>query len=168
MYMGLSSAPPVQLTQLRGLGTKSWGGGLSRMTSDTYILPPGFRMRNASRKTASLSGARQITQFDMTTSADELSRRVSSISARWNSVLHAPIFAAFLRARSIMSRVMSIPITLPEGPTARAARKQSIPPPLPKSTTVSPSLREPSAIGFPHPAAARTASSGSPSVCPAE
>ena len=59
---------------------------------------------------------------------------------------------------------MSTPITLPSGPTALAARKQSMPPPLPKSTTVSPAFSAPIAVGLPQPADAITASVGSPST----
>lgn len=38
----------------------------------------------------------------------------------------------------VRTSVISIPMTLPFGPTFCAARKQSNPPPLPRSTTVSP------------------------------
>jgi len=46
---------------------------------------------------------------------------------------------------------MSTPITFPLSPTFLEARKQSNPAPEPRSRTVSPSLREASATGFPHP-----------------
>ena len=49
--------------------------------------------------------------------------------------------------------------TEPPGPTLREARKQSIPPPEPRSTTVSPGRSSPSAVGFPHPSP-RSASTG--------
>lgn len=41
----------------------------------------------------------------------------------------------------IHTSVISIPMTLPFGPTFCAARKQSKPPPLPRSTTVSPYIQ---------------------------
>src|SRR2546426_546650 len=46
---------------------------------------------------------------------------------------------------------MSTPMTLPSGPTSRAARKASTPAPDPRSRTVSPRLGSASPIGFPHP-----------------
>jgi hypothetical protein len=39
---------------------------------------------------------------------------------------------------SELGGVMSTPITYPSGPAASAARKLSVPEPLPRSTTVSP------------------------------
>ena len=47
--------------------------------------------------------------------------------------------------------VMSKLITWPVSPTARAARKQSKPAPLPRSSTVSPGRNDARAIGFPQP-----------------
>ena len=70
-------------------------------------------------------------------------------------------FAAFFRDSATISCVMSTPITVPCCPTARAARKQSNPPPLPRSRTVSPGFRAAMACGFPHPRP-RLAPSGAP------
>ena len=69
--------------------------------------------------------------------------------ARWNSTFVRPALAAFLRARSIISGVMSMPMALPVGPTFRAARNTSSPPPLPRSTTISPARRLAVAVGLP-------------------
>ena len=55
-----------------------------------------------------------------------------------------------------------MPITSPVGPTRRAARRQSMPPPDPRSTTRSPGCRSAYRIGFPTPRAILTVSSGSP------
>ena len=44
-----------------------------------------------------------------------------------------------------------MPITLPVGPTFLAAKKQSNPPPDPKSMTVSPYFKLAIAVGLPQP-----------------
>src|SRR5690554_3721122 len=46
---------------------------------------------------------------------------------------------------------MSTPMTIPSGPTALAARKQSKPAPDPMSSTYSPRFRDAMATGFPQP-----------------
>src|SRR3954454_537954 len=63
-----------------------------------------------------------------------------------------------------MSSVMSRPYAFPEGPTRRADNKKSMPPPDPRSRTVSPGSRLASAVGLPHPSEAFSAASG---ICPA-
>ena len=50
---------------LAAAGTSSWA-----TTSDTPTRPPGASTRNISAKTADLSTARLITQFEITTSTD--------------------------------------------------------------------------------------------------
>ena len=115
----------------------------------TASRPPGFRTLAISRKTAGLSGARLITQLEITQSTEASGSGSLSIVARWNSTFASPAFSAFLRARSSISGVMSMPIALPVGPTFRAARNTSRPPPLPRSTTVSPSRRLAVAVGLP-------------------
>src|SRR4030042_1657114 len=62
---------------------------------------------------------------------------------------------------------MSTPITLPLFPTLLAARKQSNPAPDPRSSTVSPSFKEASASGLPHPSP-RLAPSGTLSISASE
>ena len=101
-----------------------------------------------------------MTQLEMIASTRPPSSGKFSISPRWNSTFLTPTFSALLLARLIMSTVMSTPITLPSGPTWWAARKQSMPPPLPRSRTVSPGLSSAMATGLPHPAEAATASIG--------
>src|ERR1039458_2814172 len=55
---------------------------------------------------------------------------------------------------------MSSPYALPEGPTRFAESSTSMPPPEPRSSTVSPRLSWASAVGLPHPSDALSASSG--------
>src|SRR4030042_3301338 len=62
---------------------------------------------------------------------------------------------------------MSTPMTRPFLPTLLAARKQSNPAPEPRSSTVSPALREARATGFPHPSP-RLAPSGTLSTSSSE
>src|SRR5277367_1215046 len=63
-----------------------------------------------------------------------------------------------------MSSVISRPYAFPDGPTRRAESSTSIPPPEPRSSTVSPARKSASAVGFPQPSEARSASAGRPSV----
>src|SRR6266850_3768718 len=60
---------------------------------------------------------------------------------------------------------MSSPYAFPVGPTRRAESRTSIPPPEPRSRTVSPGLSIASAVGFPHPSDAFRASSGIWAAC---
>src|SRR4051794_1476272 len=54
---------------------------------------------------------------------------------------------------------------MPVGPTRRADSRTSIPPPEPRSRTVSPSLNSASAVGLPQPSDASMASGGTASAC---
>src|SRR6266508_5652509 len=56
---------------------------------------------------------------------------------------------------------MSRPYALPVGPTRRAESRTSMPPPEPRSRTISPGLSSASAVGLPQPSEARTAAVGS-------
>ena len=69
----------------------------------TASRPPGFSTRAISRKTAGLSGARLITQLEITQSTEASGSGSLSMVARWNSTFVRPAFSAFLRARSIIS-----------------------------------------------------------------
>ena len=80
-----------------------------------------------------------------------------------NSTLSIPSAAAFARASSSISSVMSRPTTVPAGPTLRAEMRTSAPAPEPRSRTVSPSRSSATAVGTPHPIEAATAASGAPS-----
>ena len=84
-----------------------------------------------------------------------------------NSTLVTPALALFFIARSSISSVMSSPYALPVGPTLLADSSTSIPPPDPRSRTVSPGLSSARAVGLPQPNEARSASSGSPAFCSA-
>src|SRR5262245_30489412 len=55
---------------------------------------------------------------------------------------------------------MPMPYALPAGPTRRAESKTSIPPPEPRSSTVSPGFNVARAVGLPQPNDALRASSG--------
>src|SRR5512134_90402 len=127
------------------------GSSRESTRSEMMTLPPGLRTRYASAKTLSLAVERLTTQLEMTASTELSPAGRFSISPRRNSTLPKPPFRAFSRAFSSISGVMSTPITRPDGPTARAARKQSNPAPDPRSRTVSPSAREARATGLPHP-----------------
>src|SRR5208337_5082058 len=142
-------APAMQPTYaIRSLPI-SGGNSRFRAMSLTASRPPGFSTLAISRRTAVLSGARLITQFEITQSTDASGSGSLSMVARWYSMFASPDLAAFRRARTIISWVMSIPIALPVGPTLRAARSTSSPPPLPRSTSTSPSRRLATAVGFP-------------------
>ena len=119
--------------------------------SEMAKRPLGLSIRKASRYTFNLSGDKLITQFDMIISALLSATGRCSISPNRNSTLAAPIFSAFFLALEIISGVMSTPMTCPLSPTCLTARKQSKPPPLPRSTTVSPGLSEARATGLPQP-----------------
>src|SRR5262245_4998615 len=62
---------------------------------------------------------------------------------------------------------MSSPYAFPVGPTRFAESKTSMPPPEPRSRTVSPGCIFASAVGLPQPSDAATASAGSAEVCDA-
>ena len=129
-------------------------------TSDTANRPPGFRTRNASRNTRSLSADKLITQFEMITSTALSGRGMCSISPLRNSTFSIPDFLWFSLASASISSVISRPYALPVGPTRRADSRTSMPPPEPKSNTISPGFRVASAVGLPHPSEALSASSG--------
>ena len=135
------SVPPTQ-PEIRAISFLiSAGSGCKATTSKMARRPPGLSTRQASLKTLFFSGERLITQFDKMTSTLASATGRCSISPNRNSTLRAPSFSALRRALLTMSAVMSTPIIRPASPTDFAARKQSKPPPLPRSSTVSPSFR---------------------------
>src|SRR5579872_7143251 len=103
----------------------------------------------------------------MTTSTELSGSGILSISPLRNSTFWAPALRWFSRARASISSVMSRPYALPVGPTRRAESSTSIPPPDPRSSTVSPALSLARAVGLPQPREARTAASGIWPVWPA-
>src|SRR6266446_7533141 len=145
------AAPAMQPHKRAGSACSSGDSGAVLTTSEIASRPPGFSTRNASRNTCALSGTRLITQLDRMASAVLSATGRCSSSPRRNSTLAALILAAFSRAFFSISWVMSIPITRPFAPTCPAARKQSKPAPLPRSTTTSPALRAAIACGLPQP-----------------
>jgi len=109
--------------------------------------------RAISRQTCGLSGERFSTQFEITTSTLASATGRCSISPSRNSTFEKPVCCAYdamlPRALRSISGVMSTPITRPRAPTFAPAMKQSKPPPAPRSSTVSPSRRSATAVGFP-------------------
>ena len=126
------------------------------------MRPPGDRTRKLSLNTASLSGERQTTQLEMITSTLESGMGIFSISPCTKSTFSMLSLALLARASSSMAGVMSSPVTLPVSPTCWDARKQSMPPPEPRSSTRSPGCRPARAVGLPQPAEAAIDSIGSP------
>src|SRR6266849_4089458 len=63
--LSFQRAPPIQAVQIATSSRPA--GGMSLWTTMSAICsrPPGLRTRNASRKTASLSGQRLITPLEM-------------------------------------------------------------------------------------------------------
>ena len=106
-----------------------------------------------------------MTQFEMMTSTVLSGSGMCSISPLRNSTFVRPDFAWFSRARASMSSVMSSPNAFPVGPTRRAESRTSMPPPEPRSSTVSPAFNSASAVGLPHPSDAITASTGRTPIC---
>ena len=106
-----------------------------------------------------------MTQFEITTSTESAGSGTSSITPFRKMALATPASAAFARASASISSVMSSPNARPVGPTRFAERMTSMPPPEPRSSTVSPSRRSATAVGFPQPSDARTAASGNSPRC---
>src|SRR5216684_3155862 len=159
-YSLSSSAPATQPTH-RSMFCRICAPISPRVTtSETASRPPGFSTRNASRNTRSLSAERLITQFEMMTSTELSGSGICSISPFKNSTLSAPALRLLSFASASISSVMSRPYALPVGPTRLAESKTSIPPPEPRSSTVSPGLSFARAVGLPHPSEASIASSG--------
>src|SRR5437762_1337330 len=136
-------------------------------TSETASRPLGLSTRRASRNTASLSAERLTTQFEMITSTELSGSGICSISTRKNSTFSAPALRLFSFASASISSVMSRPYALPVGPTRFAESSTSIPPPDPRSSTTSPGFNLASAVGFPQPSEACSASPGTCSICAA-
>ena len=114
-----------------------------------------------------MSAERLMTQLEMMTSTELSGSGIASISPFRNSTFSTPAFRWFARASSSISSVMSRPYALPVGPTRLAESRTSIPPPEPRSSTVSPRRSSASAVGFPQPSDAATACAGRSAVSPA-
>ena len=156
----IDRAPAMQPTKLPRSARLQGDRESSATTSLTPILPPGRRTRAISAKTAALSAARLMTQLLMTTSTSASRTGRASIVPFRNSTLMMPASRAFASARSSISSVMSTPMARPASPTRRAERSTSMPPPDPRSRTVSPGRSSATAVGTPQPRDASTAASG--------
>ena len=88
--------------------------------------------------TRSLSAARLITQFEMMTSTELAGSGMCSMSPFRKRTLVSPLRRRLSSASDSISSVMSRPNAIPSGPTRRAESSTSIPPPEPRSSTVSP------------------------------
>src|SRR5712692_4103458 len=155
---------PIQDSTLRRIST---GTSPRTTTSETAKRPPGLRTRYTSLSTRSLSPDRLITQFEMITSTELSGSGICSISPLRNSAFSTPALRWFSRARASISSVMSSPYAFPRGPTRRAERSTSMPPPDPRSSTVSPGFNSASAVGLPQPREAFRAVSGTSPSWPA-
>ncbi len=114
------------------------GSCLALTMSAIASRPPGRSAAAAAANTAGLSGERLMTPLEITQSIEPGSTGGSSIWPLRNSTLAMPASAARSVALVSCSAVMSMPITLPASPAASAARKESVPEPLPRSSTTSP------------------------------
>src|SRR5437667_5507550 len=164
-YSFSSSAPATQPTHKSTFCRICASTSPRVTTSETASRPPGLSTRKASLNTWSLSAERLITQFEMITSTELSGRGTCSISPRKNSTFSAPALRLFSFASASISSVMSNPYALPVGPTRFAESKTSIPPPEPRSRTTSPAFNFASAVGFPQPSEACSASPGTCCIC---
>src|SRR5919106_414621 len=117
MYSPSRRAPPIQAVQIARSSRAASGIALWTTMSASCSRPPGFNTRHASRKTASLSGARLMTPLEMTRSAVASSTGKASARPRRYSMCCIPVSATFSRPRSSMASVMSTAITFPVSPT---------------------------------------------------
>mmetsp|Transcript_9723 Transcript_9723/g.28734 ORF Transcript_9723/g.28734 Transcript_9723/m.28734 type:complete len:208 (-) Transcript_9723:369-992(-) len=122
-----------------------------RSTSEMEMRPPGARTRFISRYTCGFSGDRLMTQLEITQLATPSPTGRCSISPRRKETLATPSLRAVDRALASISGVMSTPMTWPVLPTCWAAMKQSMPAPLPRSTTTSPGCNAAAMSGLPQP-----------------
>ena len=136
-------------------------------TSETAKRPPGLSTRNASASTRSLSPDRLMTQFEMITSTALSGSGMFSISPFRKCTLVRPLLRLFSSAKASIWSVMSRPKARPVGPTRLAESSTSMPPPEPRSSTVSPGCNCASAVGLPQPSDASKACSGTSLDCSA-
>ena len=141
----MSAAPEMQPDSRRMSSRHSCGSSAVATTSLTASRPPGLSTRNASRKTAGLSGERLITQLEMITSTDASATGRCSISPRRNSTFSSPAFCAFSRALPPSpgscprrSRARSVPPPARPGSSRNRRRRPGRAPPLPASGRRSP------------------------------
>mmetsp|Transcript_136250 Transcript_136250/g.240821 ORF Transcript_136250/g.240821 Transcript_136250/m.240821 type:complete len:216 (-) Transcript_136250:246-893(-) len=134
------------------------GNGFCKTVQLTAIRPPGLSTLYTSRNAFGLDGQRQNAPFEMTASTEDPSKGKFSTSPCTKLHLLKPRSRALFSARTTSSADKSTPMVRPSGPTFSAARKESIPNPLPKSKTVSPALRVTALNGLPTPCMRSTSS----------
>ena len=161
-YSETDSAPAMQPDVAPALGAI---GGRQAVLGDDVgdpDPPAGPEHPGDSANTAALSGERLTTQFEMTTSTrlggqrDRPRCRPSGTRRSWRRPRARCAARARASRRSCRGRR-----PCPSGPTRRAESSTSMPPPEPRSRTVSPSRSSATASGLPQPRLAATASSGS-------
>jgi hypothetical protein len=106
-------------------------------------------------------------QLEMITVASPAATGSASMEPRRNSTLATLSRARCVLARASRADVVTTPMMRPRGPTSRAAIKQSIPPPLPRSTTTSPLCKPARPMGSPQPSESAAMSNGKLSARPA-
>ena len=137
-------------------------------TSLTAKRPPGLSTRNASASTLPLVagevdhavGDDHVHRVDG--QRDLLDLALEELDVRRRRPLPCSRAPGRASRRSCRGRR-----PCPSGPTRFADSRTSMPPPDPRSRTVSPSFSCASAVGFPQPSDASSASAGRPAVCPA-
>ena len=141
-YSASSSAPATQPIHSSMLLRTSAGTSPRTTTSDTAKRPPGLSTRNASRSTRGLSPDRLITQLEMMTSTELSGSGMCSISPLRNSTFVDAGLAPGSRAPAPASR-RSCRGRRPCRSARRACAESStsMPPPEPRSSTVSPGLQ---------------------------
>src|SRR6266540_3190134 len=160
VYSRSESAPATQPTHSSMLLRIAGGTSPRTTTSETAKRPPGRSTRKASFSTRSLSPDKLITQFEMMTSTELSGSGMCSISPFRNFTLVKPLLRRLSSASASISSVMSRPYALPVGPTRFAESNTSMPPPEPRSSTVSPGFNSASAVGLPQPSEACNAVAG--------
>ena len=162
----VQSAPAMQPTHSSTFLRISAGISPRTTTSETAKRPPGFSTRNASRKHAVLVGR----QIDHAVGDDHVhrvvrQRDVLDLALQELDVLDARPCAGS-RARAPASRrSCRARRPCPSGPTRLADSSTSMPPPEPRSSTVSPGFSCASAVGLPQPSEACSACSGTSPLC---
>ena len=110
-----------------------------------------MRVPNISWKSFCLHGERFITPFEITVSNVLSLYGISSEDTWFSSMLSIPHSDKFIRARSTISLVKSMPQTLPVSAAKRFATYRSNPAPLPISSTLFPGRIPPREKGLPTP-----------------
>ena len=110
-YSSSLMAPATQAAHASGSSRTAAGSGAEPLTtmSASARRPPGLRTRNASRSTASLSGARLTTQLLITTSTARSGSGTAAMSPFRKRAFATPAWRRFSSARASMASVASSP-----------------------------------------------------------